>query len=248
MNRYYLRGPIVPDVQFFFVCDQIVNGKSILYFLSLNESNQLIFDPEVRDLSRIPTFTTNDGTTIKQFGSNNGLTHKDGLICLGETSPIQFTTTQVNPWNLLLTGVNYTAKDSSDNTLAWRTTQTTVTLVRVVPIQYYMIGNCSQGSNSLLIASNNERAWFSGTSVSNMMTRATDCQAGYSYDYCVGDQGCSTTCAGPCPQGICGYNSNLSLSCIVDSQTSRTWLWIIIVIAVILIILIVIVVLVLLRK
>lgn len=262
-QQYYLRGPIETGQSIFFVADQQIGDRSYLSFLTVGADGNLIFDPRQPDTSSIPTFTVTPATTgnglLLVRDTNSGLTSQNSVVRLGTPSPLVFTTDQVNPWSLLLAGVYYTAQTPTGTALGWpalipqpsaitgmlptllQTTQvgdpqtTTITKVRPVPIRYYFVGDCSRGSNQLATAVNNEIVWYQGQVINQSMTRLTDCQAGFFYNYCPNQQLCSPTCAGPC-QGmneICEYSGTTqTLACVADNPPEpptpwwqQPWFW-----------------------
>jgi hypothetical protein len=223
------------------------NGTYIPYFLNYITSanftgyawqNTLVFG------DRIPIFhpTSSNGSAsniiLTDIVNLGGLGYDNSNILtnvpVSQLRPLNFDQVEFAPWNpptLLLAGIPYVVKSTSDPSLnlSWYYSFTGLLgsgSIIFLPLGLY--GNCTPRTYEFLddpvqIISN----WFctvNGTSsfiCNNLRTfpllwnTLEACNIGYDYDYCLAGQSCSD-CNGPCPLvgNICTYEGSGEFICV----------------------------------
>jgi len=203
-----------------FVLRQVINPNEIIQVF-LETVDRVCFNLYIRDPSTTSNVTILDGINVTQriYLALN----EDNTIIPSDT-PYDFrsSTTDVNPWGIFLTGVNYSLLNTCGVTANFLIEGSTDSfLFGILPQVYYVPsvdGTCEPKTDSIEA----HLSWVMGE-LDNFRgwTTQLECENGRWYTYCpptvrCGNEDQPTDCKGPCSSGnVCIATSEESLfSCV----------------------------------
>lgn len=265
LDNYYLRGPLEIGDKVFLAAIYTYQGYTDLYWVYRVNTNYIFScnftgqEPTVFELGQ--NSTTQAGVTLYDGKSYLGPNLQSSCQCLATAwdtpQNLAQVTTQVAPWGLFLAGVEYNFTNIQFQLYPWQSRDSSNPCVplgqdtgniqqianfHVVPIKWYINNqNCSIVDLAYK-AYLYENDWFYVNSCQRTppftltgFVRASDCQAGVFYNYCLPGGSCggnlTTGCAGPCSttDTTCGADTATNaFVCTTPTSTGISWwVWLI---------------------